>query len=92
MDGNNCMSITTTTGNTWTFNFNNGWKFCPQCGHKLEDSWMFCPSCGTAKGNLAGSWIWNTYPNGYYVPPTVNPNTQITWTATSTNSPGTSES
>ena len=26
------------------------WKFCPECGKKLEPAWNYCPECGYQLG------------------------------------------
>ena len=32
------------------------WKFCPQCGTRLELHWQFCAQCGTEIGRFAHPW------------------------------------
>lgn len=50
------------------------WKFCPECGRKLEADWKHCPGCGQAIGQQAQPQIipmpdrtypaWPVYPTG----------------------------
>jgi hypothetical protein len=54
------------------------WKFCPECGTKLEPTWKHCPECGGVIGQTAAPWI---PANPLYLQPWVSPNTYpyITW-------------
>ncbi len=55
------------------------WKFCPQCGHKLEPTWKFCAECGSgvqAAFSPAMPWMW-IYPTTYPYPYPNYP--MITW-------------
>ena len=43
------------------------WKFCAQCGHKLEAEWNNCPGCGVVIGVIS-SYCWS-----YRVPDNIYP-------------------
>ena len=56
------------------------WKFCPECGGKLEESWKHCAECGLEIGAviviIANPQpqpfvypIYPIYPQPYYPPP-----------------------
>lgn len=55
------------------------WKFCPECGHKLEPSWKFCADCGKQVNATAPGWQWIPLP-AYPGYPGVYPNPYIHWT------------
>ena len=61
------------------------WKFCPECGHKLDATWKFCADCGK-QANAPSAFIWPTYP--IYPSPQVYPNPYITWTIPGTYTDG----
>jgi hypothetical protein len=51
------------------------WKFCPNCGHKLESTWKFCAGCSQQITNAMplAPYIWPvpiypTYPTPYQAP------------------------
>ena len=57
---------------TWTITSSGGdrWKFCPQCGHKLEAEWKHCPECGLSVGQFALPYTYVTMP---FVQPLTSP-------------------
>jgi hypothetical protein len=47
------------------------WKFCPECGTKLDPGWRHCPKCGGVIGQTAAPWV---PANPLYPQPWVTPN------------------